>query len=71
MGSSKPTYRGGRGGAGNYYDADEEQRRLKEEEERVRKEVEGRVERDVEAGLARPERAYGGNGGAWEMGRMK
>ncbi|KAH7360571.1 hypothetical protein BKA65DRAFT_391243 [Rhexocercosporidium sp. MPI-PUGE-AT-0058] len=64
MGSSKPTYRGGRGGAGNYFDDGEERRRVEEEErERVRREreVQGRVEEDVERGLRRPERAYGGS----------
>merc|ERR1712225_77130 len=53
MGSSKPTYRGGRGGAGNYFDDGEEERR--------KREVQGRVEGDVERGLKRPERAYSGN----------
>jgi hypothetical protein len=67
---SKPTYRGGRGGAGNYYDAEAEEKQRREEEERVRKQTEERIERDVEAGLARPPRAYGGVGGAFEMGRM-
>lgn len=67
---SKPTYRGGRGGAGNYTDFAEEDRLRKEEEERVRRETEKRIEKDVEAGLARPPRAYGGIGGAWEMGKM-
>ncbi|KAH7418248.1 hypothetical protein BKA64DRAFT_762362 [Cadophora sp. MPI-SDFR-AT-0126] len=64
MGSSKPTYRGGRGGAGNYFDDGAEARRLEEEkaeEERRRREVQGRVEEDVERGLKRPERAYGRN----------
>lgn len=69
VGQSKPLYRGGRGGAGNYYEdpAVEEKRRAGEEEER-RKEMERRVERDVEAGLARPAKAYGGmTGGSYEM----
>merc|ERR1712093_908862 len=51
MGSSKPTYRGGRGGAGNYFDDGEEARRIEEErveEERRKREVQGRVEEDVE-----------------------
>ncbi|KAH6719961.1 hypothetical protein DL95DRAFT_145699 [Leptodontidium sp. 2 PMI_412] len=64
LGSSKPTYRGGRGGAGNYFDDGEEKRRVEEEERRERereREVQGRVEEDVERGLKRPERAYGGN----------
>merc|ERR1711939_1046329 len=64
MGSSKPTYRGGRGGAGNYFDDGEEARRIEEErveEERRKREVQGRVEEDVERGLKRPERAYSGN----------
>jgi len=52
-------------------DIAEEERLRKEEEERVRKETEERICRDVEAGLARPERAYGGAGGAWEMGDMR
>lgn len=67
---SKPTYRGGRGGAGNYTDFAEEERVRKEEEERIKRETERRIEKDVEAGLARPPRAYDGVGGAWEMGRM-
>ena len=65
----------GRGGAGNYHDFADEERRKKEEEERVRKEVEERISRDVEAGLARPGRVYdagkgGKQGGSWEMGDM-
>lgn len=71
LGGAKPTYRGGRGGAGNYTDFAEEERLKKEEEERVRRETEDRITRDVEAGLARPPRAYGGAGGAWEMGEME
>lgn len=68
LGGSKPTYKGGRGGAGNYTDFEAEERARKEEEERVRAEMERRVERDVEAGLARPARAYGGVvGGSYEM----
>lgn len=69
VGQSKPTYRGGRGGAGNYYeDPAVEEKRREEEEERRRKEMDLRVEKDVEAGLARPARAYGGlSGGAYEM----
>jgi hypothetical protein len=70
VGQSKPTYRGGRGGAGNYVDFEAEERERREEEERVRADVERQVERDVEAGLARPPRAYGGPG-AWEMVDMK
>lgn len=70
-GQSKPTYRGGRGGAGNYADYEAEEKARKEAEEKVRVDVERRVERDVEAGLARPPRAYGGPAtagqGAWEM----
>ncbi len=68
--TSKPTFRGGRGGAGNYYDPAEEEKKRKEEEERQKREVEERIERDVEQGLAKPPRAYGGVGGAWEMGSM-
>ncbi|KAH8793903.1 hypothetical protein BGZ57DRAFT_848232 [Hyaloscypha finlandica] len=60
LGASKPSYRGGRGGAGNYTDLEAEERARRGEEERVRVEMERRVERDVEAGLARPARAYGG-----------
>jgi hypothetical protein len=71
LGGSKPTYRGGRGGAGNYTDFEAEERARKEEEERLRIEIESRIERDVEAGLARPPKAYGGIGGVWEMGDMK
>lgn len=74
IGSSKPTYRGGRGGAGNYADPEAEERVRKERleaEEKARIEVERRVEKDVEAGLARPPKAYGGAGGAWEMVDMK
>jgi len=67
---SKPIFRGGRGGAGNYTDFAEEERVRKEEEERLRRETERRIEKDVEAGLARPPKAYGGMGGAWEMGSM-
>lgn len=68
LGGSKPTYKGGRGGAGNYTDFEAEERARREEEERVRAEMERRVERDVEAGLARPARAYGGVvGGSYEM----
>ncbi|KUJ20956.1 uncharacterized protein LY89DRAFT_420656 [Mollisia scopiformis] len=70
LGSSKPTYRGGRGGAGNYGSFEEEERLKREAEEKKRAEVERAVERDVESGLARPERAYGGKGGSWEMGSM-
>lgn len=64
MGSSKPTYRGGRGGAGNYFDDGEEKKRIEEErveEEQKAREVQGRVQEDVEKGLKRPERAYSGN----------
>lgn len=77
MGQSKPTYRGGRGGAGNYTDFEAEERARKEEEEKVRVDVERRVERDVEAGLARPPMAHTGRGGAyqtaaaWEMVDLK
>jgi len=67
---SKPTYRGGRGGAGNYVDFAAQEREKREEEERRRREMEARIGMDVEAGLARPARAYGGVGGAFEMGRM-
>jgi len=69
-GPSKPMYRGGRGGAGNYVDPEAEEREAREKEEVERRRVEESVERDVERGLARPERAYGGRGGAWEMGSM-
>jgi hypothetical protein len=71
IGGARPTYRGGRGGAGNYTDFAEEERLKKEEEEKLRREAEERVVKDVEAGLARPPKAYGGHGGAWEMGDMK
>ena len=71
LGGAKPSYRGGRGGAGNYTDVAEGERVRKEEEERVKRETEERITRDVEAGLARPPRAYGGAGGAWEMGSME
>ena len=71
LGGSKPTYRGGRGGAGNYTDFEQEERLRKEEEERVKRETEESITKDVEAGLARPPKAYGGAGGAWEMGNMK
>jgi hypothetical protein len=68
LGGSKPTYKGGRGGAGNYTDFEAEERARREEEARIRAEMERRVERDVEAGLARPARAYGGVvGGSFEM----
>ncbi|KAE9379164.1 hypothetical protein N431DRAFT_478238 [Stipitochalara longipes BDJ] len=68
LGGSKPTYKGGRGGAGNYTDFEAEERARRDEEERVRAEMERKVERDVEAGLARPARAYGGVvGGSYEM----
>lgn len=70
LGSSKPSYRGGRGGAGNYTDFDAEEKERKETEARRREEVERAVEKDVESGLARPERAYGGKGGSWEMGTV-
>jgi len=70
LGASKPTYRGGRGGAGNYTDAETEERG-KEKEESLRREMGLRAERDVEAGLARPPKTYGGVGGVWEMGDMK
>ncbi|CZT02057.1 uncharacterized protein RAG0_09386 [Rhynchosporium agropyri] len=66
MGSSKPMYRGGRGGAGNYYDDGEEKRRIEEEreyEEKRMRELQGRVEVDVERGLRRPEKAYAGEKG--------
>jgi hypothetical protein len=71
LGGAKPSYRGGRGGAGNYTDFAEEERVRREEEERVKRETEQRITRDVEAGLARPPKAYGGAGGAWEMGSME
>ena len=70
VGGTKPTYRGGRGGAGNYTGFAEEERLRKETEEKMRREAEERVIRDVEAGLARPPKAYGGHGGAWEMRDM-
>lgn len=69
LGSSKPNYRGGRGGAGNYTDFEAEERERKEAEERKRLEVERAVLKDVESGLARPERVYG-KGESWEMGRV-
>jgi hypothetical protein len=69
VGQSKPTYRGGRGGAGNYYEssaADEKQKA--EEDERKRQVLDRMVERDVEAGLAKPPKAYGGMaGGSFEL----
>jgi hypothetical protein len=68
LGSSKPTYKGGRGGAGNYGSLEEEEKGKRELEQRRREQVEKAVERDVESGLARPERTYGGQGGSWEMG---
>jgi hypothetical protein len=68
---SKPTYRGGRGGAGNYTDFAEEQQLRMEEEKRLRKEMEERIAGDVEAGLSRPAKTYGGIGGSWEMGPLK
>ena len=71
LGGAKPTYKGGRGGAGNYRDFAEEERLAREKEEKTKREMEERVARDVEAGLARPESAYGGVGGAWEMGSME
>jgi hypothetical protein len=71
VGQSKPTYRGGRGGAGNYTDFIAEDHWRKQEEERVRLDMERKVEQDVEAGLPRPPRAYGGVGGAWEMVYMR
>jgi hypothetical protein len=37
----------------------------------MQKVTEERISRDVEMGLARPARAYGGVGGAFEMGDMK
>jgi hypothetical protein len=67
---SKPNYRGGRGGAGNYVDYVQEERLKKEQEEQTRKETQARIEKDVEVGLARPERAYAGPGGSFEMGGM-
>lgn len=70
VGQSKPTYRGGRGGAGNYTDFEEEVRKKRDEERRVREEMERRVERDVEAGLARPVKSYQGGPAAFEMGDM-
>ncbi len=70
LGGSKPAYRGGRGGAGNYTDVEAEARE-KEREESLRREMESRAARDVEAGLARPPNAYNGVGGVWEMGDMK
>jgi hypothetical protein len=69
-GQSKPTYRGGRGGAGNYTDFEADEKRRREEKERLRAEMEKRVEADIEAGLARPPRSYQGVGGAWEMGSL-
>ncbi|KAG0646861.1 hypothetical protein D0Z07_6249, partial [Hyphodiscus hymeniophilus] len=74
LGASKPSYRGGRGGAGNYVDFAEEERARKDQEERVKRvkrETEERITRDVEAGLSKPPRAYGGRGGAWEMGSLE
>ena len=71
LGGAKPTYRGGRGGAGNYTDFAEEERLRKERAEMERRETEERITRDVEAGLARPPKAYGGKAGAWELGDMK
>ena len=69
--ASKPTYRGGRGGAGNYVDLGEKEKVEQEEEERIAREkagIERRILRDVESGLARPEKAYGGRGAVFEMG---
>jgi hypothetical protein len=71
LGGAKPTYKGGRGGAGNYTDFAEEERLRKEEAERIKRETEERITKDVEAGLARPPKAYGGVAGAWEMGDIK
>lgn len=54
---------------GNYVgDPAEEERLRREAEEKRRREMEDRIAADVEAGLARPEAAYGGVGGVWEMG---
>ncbi|RDW71108.1 hypothetical protein BP5796_04882 [Coleophoma crateriformis] len=69
-------YRGGRGGAGNYSVPDtaamkaEREKKEKEEEEKAIKLVEERIRQDVEAGLAKPAKAYGGIGGAWELRDM-
>lgn len=68
IGSSKPTYKGGRGGAGNYGSLEQEEQERRQQEQKKRDQVEKAVERDVESGLARPERTYGGQGGSWEMG---
>lgn len=74
--TSTPRYRGGRGGAGNYTIPDtaamkaERERKEKEEEEKAIRLVEERIRQDVEAGLAKPAKAYGGVGGAWELRDM-
>jgi hypothetical protein len=53
----------GRGGVGNWNDADAgEKARAREEEEGIKMSVDERVRRDVEAMLRRPERAYGAPG---------
>ncbi|CAL3964806.1 hypothetical protein PZA11_002272 [Diplocarpon coronariae] len=63
MGSSKPTYRGGRGGAGNYYNLTTDPER----EERLQAEGVARLNRawaegEAQRALMRPEEAYQGSG---------
>lgn len=68
-----PTYRGGRGGAGNYVDLGEQEKLRQEEEEKITREkaeIEKRVLRDLESGLARPEKAYGGRRAVFETGSV-
>jgi hypothetical protein len=60
--SEKPAYRGlsGRGGAGNWRQANEEEERKKTEEEAMeRSKVDEQVRIDVEAMMKPPPRAYG------------
>ncbi|KAH8815700.1 hypothetical protein F5884DRAFT_852166 [Xylogone sp. PMI_703] len=70
--TATPPLRSGRGGAGNYVlDPADEEKSRRETEEKRRRAMEERILEDVEAGLARPEAAYGGIGGVWEMGVLR
>ena len=71
LGVAKPSYRGGRGGAGSYADSAGEEKVRREEEERMRVATEERITRDVERGLSKPPLAYGERGGTWEMRSME
>ncbi|KAK2630149.1 hypothetical protein QTJ16_000969 [Diplocarpon rosae] len=73
-GSSKPTYRSGRGGAGNYHDlmpgveGEEEGLPMESEERSIKLWAERQAQEAAERALMRPEKAYRGSGRSGRSG---